>query len=128
MTWKDYIKLSEIASYSKLARASKAPHPHPTTPRWNRVNPNLFNLHVDLIVYSVALKSPDGKLSLEVVFFFTNYRALKHGFYRIGVLHDDLCRMLTIIFCVYTNPDYIKVVDTLVVQVSIVSRSSEKRI
>ena len=27
MIWKDYLKLSEIASYSKLARASKAPPP-----------------------------------------------------------------------------------------------------
>ena len=35
MIWKDYLKLSEIASYSKLARASKAP-PRPL--RWNRVN------------------------------------------------------------------------------------------
>ena len=30
MIWKDYLKLSEIASYSKLARASKAPTPIPT--------------------------------------------------------------------------------------------------
>ena len=27
MIWKDYLKLSEIARYSKLARASKAPPP-----------------------------------------------------------------------------------------------------
>ena len=27
MIWKDYLKLSEIASYSKLTRASKAPPP-----------------------------------------------------------------------------------------------------
>ena len=38
MIWKDYLKLSEIASYSKLARASKAPPP-PHPPRWNRVKP-----------------------------------------------------------------------------------------
>ena len=28
----DYLKLSEIASYSKLAQASKAPPPHPPGP------------------------------------------------------------------------------------------------
>ena len=28
----------------------------------------MFNLYVDLIIYSMALKSPDGELSLEVVF------------------------------------------------------------
>ena len=32
MIWKDYLKLSEIASYSKLARASKAPPPPPPPP------------------------------------------------------------------------------------------------
>ena len=30
----------------------------------------MFNLYVDLITYSMALKSPDGELSLEVVFLF----------------------------------------------------------
>ena len=35
MIWKDYLKLSENASYSKLVRASKAPPPFP---RRNRVN------------------------------------------------------------------------------------------
>ena len=35
MIWKDYLKLPEIASYSKLALASKAPPPPP--PRRNRV-------------------------------------------------------------------------------------------
>ena len=39
MIWKDYLKLSEIASYSKLPRASKAP---PPPPRRNRVNTKLF--------------------------------------------------------------------------------------
>ena len=39
MIWKDYLKLSEIASYSKLARVSKAPPPSP--PRRSRVNLNL---------------------------------------------------------------------------------------
>ena len=29
MIWKDYLILSEIASYSKLARASKVPPPPP---------------------------------------------------------------------------------------------------
>ena len=29
MIWKDYLKLSENAGYSKLARASKAPPPPP---------------------------------------------------------------------------------------------------
>ena len=29
MIWKDYLKLSESASYSKLERASKAPPPLP---------------------------------------------------------------------------------------------------
>ena len=29
MMWKDYLKLSEIASYSKLARASTPPPPRP---------------------------------------------------------------------------------------------------
>ena len=29
MIWKDYLKLPEIASYSKLALASKAPPPPP---------------------------------------------------------------------------------------------------
>ena len=33
------------------------------------LNPVMFNLYVDLIIYSMALKSPDGELSLEVVFF-----------------------------------------------------------
>ena len=28
----------------------------------------MFNLYVDSIIYSMALKSPDGELSLEVVF------------------------------------------------------------
>ena len=32
------------------------------------LNPVMFNLYVDLIIYSMALKSPDGELSLEVVF------------------------------------------------------------
>ena len=31
------------------------------------LNPVMFNLYVDLIIYSMALKSPDGELSLEVV-------------------------------------------------------------
>ena len=35
------------------------------------LNPVMFNkiLYVDLIIYSMALKSPDGELSLEVVFY-----------------------------------------------------------
>ena len=33
------------------------------------LNPVMFNLYVDLIIYSMALKSPDGELSLEIVFF-----------------------------------------------------------
>ena len=33
------------------------------------LNPVMFNLHADLIIYSMVLYSPDGKLSLEVVFF-----------------------------------------------------------
>ena len=32
MIWKDYLKLSEIASYSKLERASTPPPPPPTSP------------------------------------------------------------------------------------------------
>ena len=36
MIWKDYLKLSEIANYSKLARASNPPPPPPS--RRNRVN------------------------------------------------------------------------------------------
>ena len=36
----------------------------------NRV---MFNLYADLIVYSMALKSPDGELSLEVVFVFVTH-------------------------------------------------------
>ena len=36
MIWKDYLKSSEIASYSKLARVSKA-STHPPQPRRNRV-------------------------------------------------------------------------------------------
>ena len=32
------------------------------------INPVIFNLYVNLIVYSMALKSPDGELSLEVAF------------------------------------------------------------
>ena len=32
------------------------------------LNPVMFNLYVDLKIYSMALKSPDGKLSLEIVF------------------------------------------------------------
>ena len=32
------------------------------------LNPVMFNLYVDLIIYSMALKSPDGELSLEIVF------------------------------------------------------------
>ena len=36
MICKDYLKLSEIASYSKLARASKAPPP-PLRPLRNRI-------------------------------------------------------------------------------------------
>ena len=34
------------------------------------LNPVMFNLYIDLIIYSMALKSPDGELSLEVVIFF----------------------------------------------------------
>ena len=34
------------------------------------LNAVMFNLYVDLITYSMALKSPDGELSLEVVFLF----------------------------------------------------------
>ena len=34
------------------------------------LNPIMFNLYVDLIIYSMALKSPHGELSLEVVFCF----------------------------------------------------------
>ena len=33
------------------------------------LNPVMFNLYVDLKIYSMALKSPDGELSLEIVFF-----------------------------------------------------------
>ena len=33
------------------------------------LNKVMFNSYVDLIIYSRALKSPDGELSLEVVFF-----------------------------------------------------------
>ena len=33
------------------------------------LNPIMFNLYVDLIVYSMALKSPNGELSAEIVFF-----------------------------------------------------------
>ena len=36
MIWKDYLELSEIAIYSRLTRASKAPPP--STLRRNRVN------------------------------------------------------------------------------------------
>ena len=38
------------------------------------LNPVMFNLYVDSIIYSMALKSPDGKLSLEVVFFFLVFK------------------------------------------------------
>ena len=34
------------------------------------LNPVMFNLFVNLIIDSMAMKSPDGQLSLEVVFFF----------------------------------------------------------
>ena len=34
------------------------------------LNPVMLNLYVDLIIYSMALKSADGELSLEVVFLF----------------------------------------------------------
>ena len=33
------------------------------------LNPIMFNLYVDLIIYSMALKSPNGELSSEIVFF-----------------------------------------------------------
>ena len=33
------------------------------------LNPVMFNLYVDLIIYSMALKSPNGELSSEIVFF-----------------------------------------------------------
>ena len=33
------------------------------------LNPIMFNLYVDLIIYSMALKRPNGELSLEIVFF-----------------------------------------------------------
>ena len=33
------------------------------------LNKVMFNSYVDLIIYSTALKSPDGEMSLEVVFF-----------------------------------------------------------
>ena len=32
------------------------------------LNPVKFNLYVDLIIYSMALKRPDRELSLDVVF------------------------------------------------------------
>ena len=31
------------------------------------LNPVIFNVYVDLIIYSMALKIPDGELSLKVV-------------------------------------------------------------
>ena len=36
------------------------------------LNPVTFNLYmyVDLIIYSMTLKSPDGKLSIEILFFY----------------------------------------------------------
>ena len=36
------------------------------------LNPVTFNLYmyVDLIIYSMALKSPNGKLSIEILFFY----------------------------------------------------------
>ena len=37
------------------------------------LNPVMFNLYVDLIIYSMALKSPDGELSLEVVLYLYLY-------------------------------------------------------
>ena len=33
------------------------------------LNPVMLNLYVDLIIYSMALKSPDGELSLEIVLY-----------------------------------------------------------
>ena len=44
MIWKDYLKLSEIASYSKLARASKVPPPNPRRNRDNVVSPSVLHL------------------------------------------------------------------------------------
>ena len=34
------------------------------------LNPIMFHLYVDLIIYSMALKSPDGELSLEVYYYY----------------------------------------------------------
>ena len=47
MIWKDYFKLSEIASYSKLARASKAPPP--PLSRRNRVNADFVIASDDIL-------------------------------------------------------------------------------
>ena len=33
------------------------------------LNPVMFTLYVDLNIYSMALKSPDGELSFEIVYF-----------------------------------------------------------
>ena len=52
----------------------------------------MFNLYVDLIIYSMALKSPDGELSLEVVLFFLyffNIHVLSTQRVKCGVLRHE---------------------------------------
>ena len=50
MIWKDYLKLSEFAGYSKLARASKVPPP----PRPNRVR-SILPFRIDHCTVPVAI-------------------------------------------------------------------------
>ena len=73
MIWKDYLKLSEIANYSKLARASKAPPPPP--PRRNGVNGYTkicFNCKLDRFIFSPRAKRVNSKL--KFLFKFLNFR------------------------------------------------------
>ena len=49
MIWKDYLKLSEIASYSKLVLASKAPPLPPTRRKFTCTQ--LFLIYIYIYIY-----------------------------------------------------------------------------
>ena len=72
-----WICFTENLSFKSSATLvnSQLVHPRPV----GALNPVMVNLYVDLIIYSMALKSPDGELSLEIV---NIPQELKHTVYQ----------------------------------------------
>ena len=66
MIWKDYLKLSEIASYSKLARASKAPPPQ--ADKGVIFSRTLYQKANNRVI--VSGKTARSKLALQSVFWY----------------------------------------------------------